>query len=332
VAPCGANDKGSMGGCAPRTFSGAITQPAGVLFCDRSNNNTLQSGAALKAEGCHGLIAKANQGSWDDPTTASWINNARSVGLAVGVYDFDADYTVAEAKVFASAARAVAITPTARNTFLLILDVEWGSFNYTGLKAQIHYLVGLGYRVGIYTGEWYWTPHAGDIWPTNTYGWLSGYPVAVTITGMPTNLYVMHQYTSSPLDQSVYFGSLAQFEAFVNNAPVPVKTTTATTATKTSTTPTKRRNPKVKPKPTMRLAIVVGRYPHKSEVRVRAGYDRRGLGDGWWEYVPNRSAAKGATLVGRYGRKSQVPVRRGSTRRGLGDGWWEYVKTKETTK
>lgn len=221
---CGAHSTGSMGLCLPHAHN---TPPGFKLnligetrFQDRSNNNPCDCGTLIRSAGMSGLIVKANQGEWVDPTGAAMIASARKAGLAVGLYDFDWTYTIAEARVLAAVARADGIPPGAHNTFPLTLDVEAGSFSYAGLLAQIHYLYGLGYRVQIYTGDWYWGPHAGCRWPPVTAGaWLSGYPAYVPVCGLPTRLIESHQYTETPIDISVYLGT--SFADYVNAAPPP---------------------------------------------------------------------------------------------------------------
>ena len=218
ACPEAANGHGSPGICAPRTFSIPRTVERGPTYPDRSNNDPCYCGAQIKAAGQVGLIAKANQGvGFIDSTEVGMIASARAAGLAVGVYDFDQDYTVAEARVLVARAQAAGIFPTTPNTFPLYFDVEYGAFSYSGLMAQIAYVRALGYRVGIYTGQWYWGPHAGCRWPTGVTAWLSGYPVATPICGLPSSLFVAHQFTDIPVDETVYLGS--SFAAFVNALP-----------------------------------------------------------------------------------------------------------------
>jgi hypothetical protein len=222
---CGEN--GSPGSCAPKSYS--LTQggvsAAGVLLEDRSDNNPCDCGAQIRAAGFRGLIVKLNQGSEIDPTADAMAASARAAGLAVGGYDFDADYSVSEARTFIAAARAAGMKPGARNQLPLFFDVEWGNFSLSGLRAQIAYVRGRGWKVAEYTGDWYWGPHAGSVW-TGVDAWLSGYPTASPVAGLATSLYRLHQFTDSPLDESVFLvdgqtGSLAQFKAYVNDAPRP---------------------------------------------------------------------------------------------------------------
>lgn len=221
ACPQAANGHGHPGICAPRSqFGIAPTVVPGPVYPDRSNNDPCYCGTAIKAAGQTGLIVKANQGAgYIDPTAAGMVASARAAGLAVGEYDFDQDYTIAEARVFEARLKAAGIQPNTLNAFPAYFDVEYGSFSYTGLVAQIRYLQGQGYRVGIYTGDWYWGPHAGCRWPAGISAWLSGYPNAIMPCGLPGQLYRAHQFTDTPSDLTVFLGSRAQFEAFVLAAP-----------------------------------------------------------------------------------------------------------------
>lgn len=222
ICPQAANGHGSLGVCAPKTKLG-LTAPhlvPGPIYPDRSNNDPCYCGAQIKAAGQVGLIVKANQGvGFVDQTAVGMVASARAAGLAVGEYDFDQDYTVGEARLFVARLHAAGIYPSTPNTFPAYLDVEYGQFSYGGLAAQIAYLRSQGYRVGIYTGQWYWGPHAGCQWPSGVSAWLSGYPVAPVPCG--TQNYSAHQFTSTPVDLSVFLGSLAQFHRFVNATPKP---------------------------------------------------------------------------------------------------------------
>lgn len=230
VCPLAADGHGQAGVCAPASvLRDAASRPhlaaaadASPQFEDLSNNDPCNCGPAIRAHGMSGLIVKANQGvGFIDWTAVPMVQSARAAGLAVGMYDFDQDYTVAEAQVFVARARAAGILPNTPNTFPLYLDVEYGNFNYGGLIAQIAYIRSQGYRVGIYTGDWYWGPHAGCQWPAGVTAWLSGYPSAIVPCGLPGLLFQAHQYTSTPVDISVFLGSTSQFTAFVASAPPP---------------------------------------------------------------------------------------------------------------
>jgi len=222
ACPQAANGHGQLGICAPKRYGLAAPHAVfGPQYPDRSNNDPCYCGAAIRAAGQVGLIAKSNQGaSYIDPTAVGMIQSARAAGLAVGLYDFDQDYTVTEARLFVARLHAAGIYPTTPNTFPAYLDVEYGSFSYPGLLTQIAYLHSQGYRVGIYTGDWYWGPHAGCRWPSGLVSaWLSGYPNAPIPCG--TTNYNAHQYTSTPVDLTVFLGSLAQFHTFVHILPPP---------------------------------------------------------------------------------------------------------------
>lgn len=223
--PQAADHHGYMGECAPRTFKlapGPVTTPNGVRFEDRSNNNPCVCGSAIKAAGYSGLIVKANQGSgFIDPWAVRQVQSARAAGLAVGLYDFDYDYSISEADALLRVAHAAGIEPGSANTFPLTFDVEAGNFNYGGLLAQIAHVRAAGYRVQIYSGSWYWASPRICSWPAGVPAWLSGYPNASLACGLPASLFVEHQYTDSPEDLTVFLGSSDQFQQFV--AAVPPK-------------------------------------------------------------------------------------------------------------
>lgn len=237
--PQAADGRGHMGACAPKSLRLTVTRPTAVVgptYVDLSNNDPCDCGAAIRAQGHVGLIVKLNQGGFVDSTAAGMVASARAARLAVGGYDFDQNYNVPEAKILVVRLRAVGILPHTRNTFPVIFDIEYGAFSLTGLRAQIRYVQAQGYRVAIYTGGWYWTPHAGCTW-VGLPAWLAGYPTAPIFCGLPVGLYNDHQYTStgnvtSTLtgDVSVHTAGLAPFERYVNNAPVkPTKLATLIT-------------------------------------------------------------------------------------------------------
>ncbi len=222
TCPQAAGGHGYMGACAPSSVLSPVprAQTAGrILIEDLSNNDPSDCGSAIKAAGFKGLVVKLRQGSFVDRTGPYMVASARAAGLATGGYDFDQDYTVAEAKAFVEDAQIAGLYPTTRNTLPLTFDVEYGDFSISGLLAQIRYVESQGYRVDIYTGAWYWGPHAGCRWPTGIDAWLAGYPVAFPLCGLPTGLYVLHQFTDTPHDQSVYLGSA--WPVFTNAVPKP---------------------------------------------------------------------------------------------------------------
>lgn len=228
--------RGAMGACGPRGSKN--TNPTATLggpprWEDLSNNDPCVCGAQLKAEGYVGLVAKANQGTgFLDSTEVPMIQSARAAGLAVGVYDFDQDYSIAEADALVRQAQAAGIFPNTPNTFPLTFDVEFGNFSYSGLLAQIAHVQKLGYRVNVYTGEWYWGPHAGCQWPAGITAWISGYPVASHVCGLPDSLWAIHQYSDTPVDLDILGsgsgglflanGTAAQLAAYVAGGPPPV--------------------------------------------------------------------------------------------------------------
>jgi hypothetical protein len=231
TCPSAADHGGFLGACQVEhqltylsppaaTTSNLIVVPAGVPFEDRSNNNPCDCGTVLKLEGFRGLIVKANQGVWIDPSGAAMVKSVRAAGLAVGVYDFDATYTLSEARTLITAAKRDGLTPKRSGEFPLVLDIEYGQATLARVEAQLLFLRQQGWRVAIYTGEWFWTPHMGINWPAATPAWLSGYPSVIPVPGLPKSLYLMHQWTDAPADEDVYLGTIRAFDSFVGT-PVP---------------------------------------------------------------------------------------------------------------
>lgn len=232
--PAATEGSGSMGACAPPSVGlSAPPRVGGTLgvshaprFVDLSNNDPCYCATALRRAGYRGEIDKANQGTgFVDSTFVRMIDGARKARLAVGGYDFDETYSVAEAKLFVARLRAAGITPRGHNEFPAVFDVEYGSFSISGLRAQIAYVQHQGYRVEVYTGAWYWTPHAGCQW-VGVRAWLAGYPTAPVFCGLTASLYVNHQYTDHASiggghssDASVHIAGSWQTE--VNAAPSP---------------------------------------------------------------------------------------------------------------
>lgn len=227
--PAAHNGRGAPGACAPKpiadvlgvTRAPRVVAPSSPLFEDLSNNDPCVCGTTLRAKGHSGLIVKANEGTYYvDPWAQPMADSARAAGLAIGAYDFDVYYSIAEVQLFVQRLHALGIFPNTPNVFPPYLDVEAGNFSYGGLLGQIAYLHQQGYqKIGIYTGDWYWGPHAGCTWPAGVYAWLSGYPSAPVPCG--TTNYNAHQFTSTPVDLSAFLGSQTQFQAFVNALPPP---------------------------------------------------------------------------------------------------------------
>lgn len=222
--------QGFMGACMPKGTGLGVPKssalPGGIRYQDRSNNNPCTCGAAIKAAGFSGLIAKANQGpGFIDPFAVPQLASARAAGLAVGLYDFDWDYSIAEAQTLIDRAHAARIKPNSPNSFPLYFDVEAEAFagasTLAHLEAQIHYVQQHGYRVGIYTASFWWTPHMGCNWPAGISGWIAGFPTAATVCGLPASLFVAHQFTDTPEDQTLWLGSSAAFATYVAGTPVP---------------------------------------------------------------------------------------------------------------
>jgi Glycosyl hydrolases family 25 len=221
ACPQAANGQGTPGACSPKQQLGLLdpNSPAearGPTFPDLSNNNPIFNMAPVRRHGHRALMAKVNQGTrFIDQTYARMIASARANGMVVGGYDFVQDYSIAEAATFIARLKATN-TCAGRGVLPPMLDVEYGNFSYAGLGAMINAVRRACGRVQIYTGSWYWTPHAGCRWPAGVFAVLSGYPNAPQPCGLPTALYRVHQYTDhgfngvSNSDMNEFRGSLAQ--------------------------------------------------------------------------------------------------------------------------
>lgn len=226
---------GGMGGCAPpqvavklgskTAVASGVHAPAGITFPDLSNNDPCVCGATLRQHGLVGEIDKANQGvGFLDGTFYRMIVDAKAHGLAVGGYDFDQEYTQAEAYAFVGQLHRAGIWRNTPNTFPPTLDVEYGASSRAGVERQLAVLYQQFGRAQIYTGGWYWIPHFGCWWPRGVPAWLSGYPAASVFCGLPGSLFAIHQFTdhgytgASWADMNVWRGSSASFDAYVHRA------------------------------------------------------------------------------------------------------------------
>lgn len=230
--PQATNGHGHMGVCAPPSVSAplytkrTVAVERGVLFPDYSNNDPCYCGAKLKRAGAVGEIDKVNQGTgFIDWTFPGLIKDAREHGLAVGGYDFVEDYTAKEAYVFIARLEAAGIYPNTPNTFPPTLDVEYGNFSYPGLEHMAAVIMRTYHRLQVYTGKWYWEPHAGCRWLGEASAWIAGYPSAPLFCGERN--YRSHQFTDHGCiekfcsDLSVYFAKSPSFAEFVGNKPKP---------------------------------------------------------------------------------------------------------------
>lgn len=195
---------------------------ASITFPDFSNNDPCYCAAALKAHGHAGEIDKVNQGvGFIDRTFSRMAADAKAHGLSVGGYDFDQEYTAREAYTFVERLKASGITRSATRTFPPTLDVEFGVPSRAGLEHQLAVLFRVYGRAQIYTGAWYWLPHFGCWIPPKVTFWLSGYPTASILCGLPESRWVAHQYTDHGFngafssDMSRWLGSTAGFKGFV---------------------------------------------------------------------------------------------------------------------
>lgn len=247
ACPEALNGQGAMGEClpakpqvVPKTTPGLYTTgtaravPAtlfvafrhgGITFPDFSNNNPCYCARELRAYGHVGEIDKANQGTgFIDRHFAPMVQEAKRHGLAVGGYDFDQQYTAAEAYTFIARLKAAGIYRGTPRTFPPTLDVEFGLASRSGLEHQLAILQRVYGRAQVYTGAWYWLPHFGCWVPRGVTFWLSGYPLASLLCGLPSSMWAAHQFSDHAptgarqvpnADMSVFRGSAGQFAAYV---------------------------------------------------------------------------------------------------------------------
>lgn len=236
ACPQAAHGEGAMGVCVPRRLGlssiPSTQQPAGITWPDMSNNDPCICGAAIRGHGHVGEIDKTNQGvGFTDSYFVRMVKDAARHKLAIGGYDFDSEYTANEVYKFIDRLHAGGIYKGTPNTFPPTLDVEFGAFSKTGLQHQVNILYREYGRVQIYTGGWYYLPHAGCWIPKHAeIFWLSGYPNASVFCGVSENMFKVHQYTDHGYnggifsDMNVWRGNGKQFNAYVHRAkPAPTK-------------------------------------------------------------------------------------------------------------
>ncbi len=208
----------------------ASAASAPVTYPDLSNNDPAScSQMRLIASHHHPAVyLKVNQGlGFTDAYFAPQVRCAQRAGMVPGGYDFVSEYSAAEANRFVALLHAAGMFKTTPNWLPPTLDVEYGSANRAGLQRMIDILFAAFGRVNIYTGGWYWTPHFGCFWPAHVTAWISGYPTAPAVCGLPASLYSQHQFTDAgnngafASDMTVWLGSAAAFRAFAH-IPAPV--------------------------------------------------------------------------------------------------------------
>lgn len=210
----------------------AASSVTGATFPDFSNNDPCVCGAELRAHGHVGEIDKVNQGvGFTDQTFAPMVRDAKAHRLCVGGYDFDQEYTAAEAYKFVALLEAAGIRRGTPCTFPPTLDVEFGLASRAGLEHQLAVLKRAFHRAQIYTGAWYWLPHFGCWVPQGVSFWLSGYPIASLLCGLSATFWAAHQFTDHGAtgaraipyaDLSVYRGSPAGFRVYTQQSkPAP---------------------------------------------------------------------------------------------------------------
>lgn len=237
ACPEALHGQGTMGGCAPPEpvkpklllkAKASSTGSGGITYPDRSNNDPTYNMAAIKRAGHPAIVLKVNQGvGFLDSTFYYAAKAAKRAGVCVGGYDFDQEYTAAEAYTFIARLHAAGIDRSTPCTLPPTLDVEYGAFSASGLEHQIDILMRTYGRVNIYTGCWYITGHLGARWFANVSAWISGYPFASACPGIPGSRFSQHQYTDHGydgvgfVDMTEWRGSSAAFKSFTQTGPTP---------------------------------------------------------------------------------------------------------------
>jgi predicted small lipoprotein YifL len=237
ACPDATHGKGAMGECAPATAQvkstivhAASVSGQGITWPDLSNNDPTYNMAAIRRHGHPAVVLKVNQGvGFLDGTFYYMAKAAQRAGLAVGGYDFDQEYTAAEAYAFVGRLHAAGITRYSARKVPPTLDIEFGVPSRSGVEHQLAVLVREYGRAQIYTGGWYWLPHFGCWWPRGVPAWLSGYPTASVFCGLSQSLFNQHQFTDHGFngvffsDMSRWLGSAASFASYTQAVAGPSK-------------------------------------------------------------------------------------------------------------
>lgn len=228
TCPAATNGHGTMGACNPPAIRyGLRAGPpqSGETFPDLSNNDPVYNMRAVARHGHPAFVGKVNQGTrFVDRTYARMVREARAAGMSAGGYDFVQNYNAREAYLFVDLLKRTSTCNGAR-TLPPTLDVEYGAYNTAGLRHMLAIVVRSCGRAQIYTGAWYWGPHAGCWWPANTVGWISGYPYAPKVCGLPGSLYLVHQFGDNIYngvlrgDMNRWLGTPAQWQTFTGSKP-----------------------------------------------------------------------------------------------------------------
>jgi hypothetical protein len=237
ACPDATHGKGAMGECAPATAEvktlvrAASVSGQGITWPDLSNNDPTYNMAAIKRHGHPAVVLKVNQGvGFLDSTFYYMAKAAQKAGLAVGGYDFDQEYTAAEAYAFVGRMHAAGITRYSARKVPPTLDIEFGVPSRAGVEHQLAVLFREYGRAQIYTGAWYWIPHFACWVPAGVSFWLSGYPTASILCGLQPYRFQTHQFTDHGFngvffsDMNRWRGSAASFASFVQTPkPGPTK-------------------------------------------------------------------------------------------------------------
>lgn len=233
VVPLG---KGTVGACAPRTaasqpFSAALA-PGAKLVADFSNNDPLPCGAwrSLTVAGVYLKLSESD--SFIDGTAAAQVDCGRRQrpDIYLGGYAFEhvcQGSPVAQADLLVR--RAIALGLYGANTMPAEGDAEYGTCS-TQAQAQawqqgfVDRVRARLRRVGIYTGGWYWNPTFPCGFFPGDAAWISGYVSYLSSVPRLCGHSQIDLWQRSDngfngfnrADLSIWTGSPASFEAFVN--------------------------------------------------------------------------------------------------------------------
>lgn len=175
-----------------------------IKLPDLSNYQPTEVWPQIKSNGYTVVYLKSSEGlTWNDPTFASHVQGAHSVGIQVGAYHFahpESNSALDEAKHFVSILKQ---TPT---DLMPVLDLEspnkpttgiTGAYLVTWARDFINYVQSeTGKKVMLYTGAWY----------VNTYGlhglgdiplWIAVYGVSAVPQCGDWTSYLMWQFTDA---------------------------------------------------------------------------------------------------------------------------------------
>lgn len=262
---CKAGSNHSMGDCLPRPVGAFrnVSIPAGIRCIDLSNNDPVFGVSRWRAIRAAGIVCayfKVNESTtFVDRTAAAMARDARAAGLIVGGYDFQhvcISNPTAEADVFVDNLHHDGLVGP--GTLRPSADTEYGSTSCNGPAWESAWRARVRQRLAVaaftYTGEWWWGPHFGGYWPSDSEDWISGYGVSWPFMPSGRRHLDMWQYTDhgwngvSTADEEVWLNGSAAFRSYLVIG---------------------------KPAPPKKVHCLAAKFPHRTECYlVRYGYDR----------------------------------------------------------